>query len=460
MRVNMTLTPADLRKPVAKAFELAAAKSANLDRSWDTTQGTPVFTVKGKYTTRGWTEWTQGFQYGIMLLAGEATGSEKLMLAGRHRIYQNMAPHLTHVGVHDHGFNNLSTYGTLLRLVTEGTLPDPAETEAEYCRLAIRLSGAVQASRWTALPEGLGFIQSFNGPHSLFVDTMRSLRILVASHCLGHVLMGENDQRINLLERALQHAVTTDRFIIFHGDSGHTYDVRGRTAHEGVFNRTDGRFRTRATQQGYSPFSTWTRGLAWAMLGYAEQLEILSKLPEENFPVVAGLDRKGLLDLFKRAAIDTCDHWIDDVTASDGIPYWDDGAPQLHKLGDWRKRAADPYNNFEPVDSSAAAIAAQGLLRLGKFMGPKRGERYHQAGLTVARTLFKEPYLSTAPRHQGLLLHSVYHWPNHWDYVPRGKKVTNGESSLWGDYHLMELALLLKRLDDNGPYPTFVSGMI
>ena len=37
-----------------------------------------------------------------------------------------MAPHVSHIGVHDHGFNNVSTYGNLLRLVREGRLPaDP-----------------------------------------------------------------------------------------------------------------------------------------------------------------------------------------------------------------------------------------------------------------------------------------------------------------------------------------------
>ena len=34
-----------------------------------------------------------------------------------------MASHLTHVGVHDHGFNNVSTYGNLLRLMREGRIP-------------------------------------------------------------------------------------------------------------------------------------------------------------------------------------------------------------------------------------------------------------------------------------------------------------------------------------------------
>jgi hypothetical protein len=101
------------------------------------------------------------------------------------------------------------------------------------------------------------------------------------------------------------------------------------------------------------------------------------------------------------------------------------------------------------VDSSAAAIAAQGLVRLGNYLAArgeqKTGKRYRQAGLTVAGTLFAEPYLVSDPNHQGLLLHSVYHRPNGWDYVARGQKVPNGESSMWGDYHARELALMILR---------------
>ncbi len=41
---------------------------------------------------------------------------------GRDHTVRLMAPHLTHVGVHDHGFNNVSTYGNLLRLMNEGRI--------------------------------------------------------------------------------------------------------------------------------------------------------------------------------------------------------------------------------------------------------------------------------------------------------------------------------------------------
>jgi len=73
----------------------------------------------------------------------------------------------------------------------------------------------------------------------------------------------------------------------------------------------------------------------------------------------------------------------------------------------------------------------------------------------VVDRLFEEPYLSTDPNHQGLLLHSVYHRPNGWDYIPPGAKVPLGESSMWGDYHAREVALYLQRIIKNGKYYAF-----
>src|SRR6185436_1713511 len=211
-----------------------------------------------------------------------------------------------------------------------------------------------------------------------------------------------------------------------------------------------------STQQGYSPFSTWTRGLAWAMLGFAEQIEFFEALPDRAFAEPG--DRSEVETMMLDAARATCDHYID-VAAADGVPYWDAGAPGLAQLKDWRDRPADPFNDHEPIDSSAAAIAAQGLLRLGRVLA-RRGEtedadRYQQAGLRVLDTLFDEPYLSVNPDHQGLPLHSIYHRPNGWDHVPPGSRIPRGESSQWGDYHAREAALYVKRLAEGGPYLTF-----
>jgi unsaturated chondroitin disaccharide hydrolase len=456
------LKPADLAPKLERLFSLAGKKAVQLDRSWDTSLGTPVFTVEGKYTSRGWTEWTQGFQYGCALLAFDATGDQTLLELGRQNTVRKMAPHVSHIGVHDHGFNNLSTYGQLRRLMLEGRILHN-DWELAFYEMAIKASGAVQAARWSGVAASkpsplsadspsLGYIYSFNGPHSLFVDTMRTTRILGVAWQLGHSLMHENDRSADLLKRSVLHGLTTNQYVTFHGESGHTYDVRGRTCHEAIFNRNDGSFRCRSSQQGYSPFSTWTRGLAWAMLGYAEELEFFATIPADKFPKSVGLPKDQVVKIYLQGAIDTCDHYLNDCSAADGITYWDDGAPGLAKLGDWTEKPADPFNDFEPVDASASAIAAQGLIRLGRYL---KSNRYLNAGLQIAATLMDEPYLATSESHQGLLLHSIYHRPNGWDHVPPGRKIPCGESSLWGDYHLLELALLIQRMDAGHDYTFF-----
>lgn len=459
MKVDTNLQPADFRRATTKLFELAASKVQVLDRTWDVARGAPVFTVQGRYTTRGWTEWTQGFQYGCMLLVFDATDDTPLYERAQQRTVQHMLAHVTHMGVHDHGFNNISTYGNLRRLIEEGRGPQEKWVR-RFCETALQCSGAVQAMRWSSTadrdPEhGGGYVYSFNGPHSLFIDTIRTVRVLGAAYRLGHVLMGENDVQINLLGRSIKHTLTSAKYNIFDGSSSHTYDVRGRTSHEVIFNVNDGRFRCRSTQQGYSPFSTWTRGLAWAMLGFAEQLEFLRVLSGLEIRTACGVSKSKVLEICQAAALAVCDHYIHDVSAQDGVVYWDDGAPGLARLGQWADRPADPYNDHEPVDASASAIAAQGLIRLGTYLGPRKGCVYRQAGLTIARTLLGPPYLSVRARHQGLLLHTVYHRPNGWDYIPPGRKVPCGESTMWGDYHLLELALLIRRIADGGPYPKF-----
>jgi hypothetical protein len=454
IQFDRTRTPTDLLRKINHLFELSAGKIQSLERSWKPSTGAPVFTVEGRYTARGWTEWTEGFQYGSALLQFDATGAREFLDLGRARTLTRMAPHLTHMGVHDHGFNNVSTYGALWRMAREGRI-DADEWEVRFYELALKVSGAVQARRWTSIPGG-GFIYSFNGAHSLFVDTIRSLRPLALAHVLGHRLVEEQDVQVNLLSRLLQHARATATHNVFDGCGAGPFDVRGRVAHESLFNAANGTYRGPSTQQGYSPFSTWTRGLAWAMLGFAEQLEFLSTVPAQ---VVEDAGGAGFESWMLEAARATCDFYIETAACADGVPYWDTGAPGLAALGDWGSRASDPFNDREPVDSSAAAIAAQGLLRLGQFLNGRGddGARYWQAGLRVADTLFDAagPYVSRDPGHQGLLLHSVYHWPNGWDHVPRGARVPRGESSQWGDYHAREVALYLARVAHDQPYLAF-----
>jgi unsaturated chondroitin disaccharide hydrolase len=454
LKIDFTLDPARLEKKIARLWTLSAAKIRSIEETWDRSLGAPVFTVAGRYGSRGWTEWTEGFQFGSAILQFDATGDRTFLDLGRKRTVERMTVHVTHTGVHDHGFNNISTYGNLYRLMSEGRI-EPNEWESQFYALALKCSGAVQARRWTPSRDG-GYIYSFNGPHSLFVDTIRSLRALAVSYRLRHVLREENDRPVSLLQRLVEHAWSTARYSVYYGEGRDFYDVRGRVAHESIFNTNDGHYRCPNSQQGYSPFSTWTRGLAWAMCGFAEQLEFLATLDDADLEPMGGRDH--VEGFMLKAARATCDFYLESVPA-DGIPYWDTAAPMLTESLRDLTRPADPYNDHEPVDSSAAAIAAQGLLRLGRYLQRKgwdeEGRRNWQAGLTVLDTLFAAPYLSSEEGHQGLILHSIYHRPNGWDHVPPGRKVPCGESSMWGDYHAREAALYVRRIQRGDPYLTF-----
>lgn len=455
IEIDAQLTPTDLLPAIQRMWDASADRLRRIEDRYAAGDQTPVFTVDGKYQPQGWTEWTQGFQFGSMILQFDATGETDFLGQGRQRTVEVMAPHVTHIGVHDHGFNNVSTYGALLRLMNEGRI-DEATWERNFYELALKSTGAVQASRWSNTADGGGYIYSFNGPQSLFVDTIRSCRALSMAHQLGHKLMGERDEQICLLERIIKHAQATARYNIWYGEDRDTYDILGRTAHESLFNTNNGDYRAPSSQQGYSPFSTWTRGLAWAMVGFPEQLEWLATISDEQLKPYGG--RKEIESEFLKAARATCDFYLEHTPVC-GIPYWDTGAPGLAQMGDYLNRPAEPFNDYEPVDSSAAAIACQGLIRLA-FVLDRQGQtedatRYRQAGLTVLRTLLEEPYLSTDNKHEGLLLHSVYHRPNGWDPIPTGQSIPCGEACMWGDYHLREVALYVQRIAEEKPYYTF-----
>jgi unsaturated chondroitin disaccharide hydrolase len=459
MIIDYDIKPDDLKEKLDRFWGISGEKILRIESEYDQGLGAPVCTVNGKYSTLNWTEWTQGFQFGSPILQFDATGDETFLKIGRENTVNKMAHHISHMGVHDHGFNNISTYGNLLRLMKMGKIPWN-EWEKNFYELSLKASGALQSSRWSKTGEG-GFIYSFNGPHSLFVDTIRSCRVLMIAHKLGHFLPGENDVRISILSRGIEHLLATAKYSVYYNEGRDIYDKWGRTAHESVFNPIDGNYRCPNSQQGYTGFSTWTRGLAWAMLGFAEELEFLDTLNNNEFENIG--NQEEIVGKLLRGAEATCDFYIEN-TCMDGIPYWDTGAPGLVNLGDYLNRPADPFNDFEPVDSSAAAIAAQGLFRLGHYLiskdRAKEGLRFWQAGLTVISRLLETPYMSLNPGHHGVLLHSVYHRPNDWDHIPKGYKIPCNESSMWGDYHMRECALYLSGIISGISYYTFFNGII
>src|SRR5262245_35333149 len=146
IHIDTKLTPADLLPQCERLWTLAAPKLHRIDQRFPAGAPTPVITRAGKYEAQGWTEWTRGFQYGAAILAFDATNDASLLKLGRDGTRTDMASHVTHFGVHDHGFNNVSTYGNLRRLILEGRFPSDADQLAFY-ELALQASASVQAAR-------------------------------------------------------------------------------------------------------------------------------------------------------------------------------------------------------------------------------------------------------------------------------------------------------------------------
>src|SRR5438034_11675756 len=109
MKIDGQLEPRALAAKLDRLWELSAQKIRSLEKTTHVGEGAPVFTVDGRYTARGWTEWTQGFQVGASILQFDATGDEEFLALGRKQTVAVMASHVSHIGVHDHGFNNVST---------------------------------------------------------------------------------------------------------------------------------------------------------------------------------------------------------------------------------------------------------------------------------------------------------------------------------------------------------------
>ncbi|MBU4460175.1 MAG: glycosyl hydrolase, partial [Verrucomicrobia bacterium] len=74
MKIRESLTPSGLAAAAGRFWNLSGEKIHRIARRYDPAAGSPVFTVRGLYTARGWTDWTRGFQHGSALLQFEAAG--------------------------------------------------------------------------------------------------------------------------------------------------------------------------------------------------------------------------------------------------------------------------------------------------------------------------------------------------------------------------------------------------
>ena len=352
--------------------------------------------------------------------------SASFLELGRSRTVERMAPHLTHMGVHDHGFNNVSTYGTLLAARARGAHSRRASgrcaSTSSRSRSAARCRrGAGRRSRTAA-----SSTPSTARTRCSWTRSARCARSRSA-HPLGHALMEEQDaQRQPARAPRRSTRGPPPRSTSTTAAAATRYDVRGRVAHESLFNVANG---------------TYPRPEHAAGLLAVQHLDARPGLGDARLRRAARVPR------------DACRRRRSSVRRSRGGRGVDAGGGArdlrlLHRVGGGggrrsllghrrarprgARRLGQPGGRSRSTTTSRSTARprrsrAQGLLRLGAVSassGASDGDRYEQAGLLVLDTLLRRdgPYLSRDAAHQGLLLHSVYHWPNGWDHVPAGAR--------------------------------------
>ena len=334
----------------------------------------PMYTQAGKWKHGGeaWTNWCEGFLGGQMWIFHHRTGSQAWRRHAEH--YSRLLEHRqTDQQVHDLGFLFWPTYKRWYDLSGDERLQQVIVTAGQTMGLRFKDHGR--------------YLRSFVADGSLFIDIMMNVGIVF------YAALQTGDQL--LLDKATRHCLTTRRTLV-RGDGG--------TAHEGLFDTVTGRFLRQSTHQGWRDDSTWARGQAWALYGFGTAYQMCA-------------DRRFL------QASQLCAEYYLDHTDFGPEARFGPGVPP----NDW-----DEPSETTLVESSAAAIAAGGLLNLAAIVqDPAHAERYRRASLTILDTLCTRYLGADDPEWEGILKGGIYH---------RRKQLGVNESVMWGDYFFVEAA--------------------
>ena len=223
------------------------------------------------------------------------------------------------------------------------------------------------------------YLRSFVADESLFIDIMMNVGIIF------YAAQQTGDD--NLWRIANQHCLTT-RKTITRGD--------GSTAHEGIFDLNTGEFLRQSTHQGWRGDSSWARGLTWALYGF-------------------GTAYRFTQDARYLQTAEACANFYIERTPDHGVPQ-----------NDWDEPDS-PYEH----ESSAAAIAASGMLQLAQITGDAaRARAYRQYAHQILETLTGPQFLAIAtPGWEGILKHGMYH---------QRLGLGVNESVMWGEHFFLE----------------------
>jgi unsaturated chondroitin disaccharide hydrolase len=336
--------------------------------------------VKNVYPIIENTDWTASFWPGMLWLAWESTADDAFRRAAESYIPNFRARLDTRTGTETHDLGFLYTLSSVApwKLTGNKAARDSALKAADL--LMIRFyekAGIIQA--W-------GNLNDPNNRGRIIIDCAMNLPLLYwASEETGNPYYREAAER---------HIETANQYLIRHNWSAY---------HTFFFDTETGAPIRGTTAQGYSDDSCWSRGQAWGIYGNALSFRYLRDCDLRE-------KARGLARYFLNRL------------GEDLISYWD----LVFTEGN------------EERDSSAAAIAACGLLELSAALPVSDPDRrpFENAALHIVASLAASYTTASVPASTGLLLHGVY-----------GKPQGNGidECTSFGDYYYTEALVRIVR---------------
>ncbi|MCK5330220.1 MAG: glycoside hydrolase family 88 protein [Candidatus Marinimicrobia bacterium] len=344
----------------------------------------PEFTVDGKWTFSmdQRPNWFAGFTGGELWLVYEMTGNDNLQ---RRAIAH--ADHLLEYSsldnTHDMGFIFLPTCVKAYLKTGDIKYRQAGIEAAEMLAKRFNKNGKFIRA-W-------GRLETSRREGWMIIDTMMNLELLFWA--------AQETGVDSLYEIANAHAQTAMREIVRKNYSSY---------HVIEWDPQTGEIIEKRTHQGYAPESTWARGQAWGLYGFANTFR-----------------RTGNKD-FLKTSIGMADYFIDHLP-SDLVPFWD----------------LDLAGEDVLKDASAGAIAASGMFLLAEVVDDENlKNKYRSFAENISQSLI-ENYLFTQSqreREEGILLHTIYNFN-------KGNGVD--ESYPCGDYYFTEAVWKLWALKGN-----------
>ena len=355
--------------------------------------GNPLYPVSGgdsgTWTTTspsdGATGWTSGLFPGQLWLLYQATGSPQWLAAAQAwtapLASQASLSTQPRVDPTDIGFIIGTSFGNGYRLTGDPSYKNVLVTAGGSLASVYNPTVAAVQS-WTFSP--------YEPPNhfAVIIDSMMTL---------GPLQWGAGNGGMSAWAGyAVTHAQTVAANLV-RGD-GSTFEVAD-------FNPTTGALMSRGTFAGYSNSSTWARGQAWALYGFVQAYQT-----SDN-------------PAFLTTAEDVANYFVGQLAADDTwIPPWDFNAP-----------------GAQPVDTSAAAIAADGLVMLSTVAGTSALKAMYLLDAENILGALSSSYLDVNPNGESVLV----------DGFP-GNGGTN-TALIYGDYYFTEALLRLQNVLDGKP---------